>query len=170
MGRSGQVGSVLVVVGIVGAMAYFGLRASVFPNVPVSVDATETSSIDQLRGAKKKLVLALLIPGDPVSGQVVEMLKAEQATYDAKAAFAGLLFADPAALDQFRAAHDVPYPLVSITPQTNPVQYNEVVKAVGGASSRFYGGTVVVLDAARKIVKQVNGNEAERLSETLKGL
>lgn len=70
MGRGGQVGAVALVVGIVGVMAYFGMRASVFPNVPVSVDATETSSIDQLRGGKKKLVLALLIPGDPLSGQV----------------------------------------------------------------------------------------------------
>jgi hypothetical protein len=161
---------VALVVGIVGVMAYFGMRASVFPNVPVSVDATETSSIDQLRGGKKKLVLALLIPGDPLSGQVVEMLKAEQAAHDAKAAFAGLLFADPGALDQFRASHELPYPLVSLTPQTNPVQYNEVVKAVGGASSRFYGGTVVVLDGKRKIVEQVNGNELETLSEALKGL
>lgn len=169
-GRGSQIAAVVAVVGIVGVMAYFGLRSEEFPDVPISIDATEGTTIGQLRGAKKKLVLALLIPGDPVSGQVVDMLKAEHAAADAKATFAALLFADPASAEAFKTSHDLPYNVYSLTPQTSPVHYNQVVKAVGGSSGRMYGGTVVVLDASRKIAKQVNGNEAENLSAILKGL
>lgn len=170
MEGKGQYVTVAVVVGIVGVMAYFGLRSPVFPNVTAGVDATETTTIDQMRGARRKLVLVLVIPGDPVSAQAVELLKAQHAANEAKAAFAALVFGDPSVSEAFRTARDLPYAVYSLNPQANPVQYNELVKTVGGWRSRFYGGTVVLLDANRKVFAQVDGIELEHLNDLIKKL
>ena len=170
MDGKGQYLTAAVIVVLVGVMAFFGLRAPVFPNVTVAVDATETITVEQMRGTRRKLVLALVIPGDPVSAQAVELLRAQHAAHDAQAAFAALIFTDPASAETFRQSKDLPFALYSISPQSNPVQYNELVKTVGGWRSRFYGGTVVLLDANRKVSAQVDGIELEHLDDLIKKL
>lgn len=170
MEGKGQYVTAAVIVVLVGVLAFFGLRSPVFPNVSAGVDATETITVDQMRGTRKKLVLALVIPGDPVSAQAVELLKAQHAAHEAQAAFVALVFGDPTVSEAFRTARDLPYAVYSLNPQSNPVQYNELVKTVGGWRSRFYGGTVVLLDANRKVTAQVDGIELEHLGDLIKKL
>ena len=170
MEGKGQYVTAAVIVGLVGIVGFFALRSPVFPNVTAGVDATETTTVEQMRGTRKKLVLALVIPGDPVSAQAVELLKAHHAAHETKAAFAALVFGDPSVAEAFRTARDLPYAVYSLNPQSNPVQYNELVKTVGGWRSRFYGGTVVLLDANRKVNAQVDGMELENLGNLIKKL
>jgi hypothetical protein len=170
MEGKGQYVTAAVIVGLVGVVGFFALRSPVFPNVTASIDATETTTVDQMRGTRKKLVLALVIPGDPVSAQAVELLKAQHAAHEANAAFAALVFGDPSVAESFRTTRDLPYAVYSLNPQSNPVQYNELVKTVGGWRSRFYGGTVVLLDANRKVTAQVDGIEFEHLGDLIKKL
>jgi hypothetical protein len=157
----------VAIVGVFGGLAWFGFRATEFPNVSVMVDADQSTRLSEVRGSNPKLVLALLIPGDPVSNQSVTLLKARHQANEQKATFAALLLTDPANAETFRQAHELPFSVYSLNPTDDPVDYNAIVKALGGWRSRFYGGTVVVLDSKQKIIAKLEGIELEHLDDAI---
>ncbi len=162
--------SLAAILGVFGALAYFGFRSPEFPDVSLALDAETTVKVSQARGGKPKLVVALLIPGDPVSEKSVMLLKERFQANEAKAAFAAVLFSNSAAAETFRQTHDLPYPVYSLDPPQNPVEYNSLVKTVGGFRSRFYGGTVLVVDSKQKMVSKIEGLELENLDDLIKKL
>lgn len=162
--------ALVAIVGVFGALAYFGFRSPEFPDVSLTQDAETRVKISQARGGKPRLVVALLIPGDPVSEKSVMLLKERFQANETKAAFAAVLFSNSAAGETFRQTHDLPYPVYSLNPSEEPVDYNALVKTVGGFRSRFYGGTVVVIDSNQKMVSKVEGLELEKLDDLIKKL
>ncbi len=160
-------GAALAVVAL--GLAFMTFRPSEFPNTTLSAGG-ESSTIDQLRGTKPKLVLALIMPNDVMSKAAVEKLKGEYVRLEGRATFAALMFADETQAAAFEKANELPFAVYSLTPQQHPVEYNEVVKTVGGFRKRFFVGTVLVLDSKRKITQQVNGDELENLGAVLQKL
>ena len=154
---------------VLAGLAWTVFKPTVVPNVTMTA-AGESTTVDQVRGQKLKLVLALIHPTDPNSKTAVTMLKTQFATYEGRATFAGLMLADAAAAEAFEKDQDLPFTVYAMTPQQNPAEYNEPVKAVGGFRNRFFVGTVLVLDQSRRISVQVNGNELENLSSALSKL
>lgn len=161
---------IVAVVGILGALAWTTFRAPIFPNVTLTSPEGESVTIDQLRAGKSRLVVALIMPTDALSKAAVGKLKAQHPALEPKATVIGFMMADPAAAAAFARDNDLPFSVYSLTPQANPIEYNEVVKTVGGFRRRFFVGTVLVLDDSRKIKEQVNGDELENLTSTLEKL
>lgn len=60
--------------------------------------------------------------------------------------------------------------MYSLSPPENPVEFNQLVKVVGGFRSRFYGGTVLLIDSKQKLVAKVEGLELEHLDDLIKKL
>ena len=160
----------LAFVGVLVGLASFALRAPAFPDLSLSVDAERTVKISQARGGKDQLVVALIKPGDPVSEKCVMLLKERIKTNERKAAFAAVVFTDPAGAEAFRLSHDLPYPVYSLDPPQNPVEFNSLVKTVGGYRSRFSGGTVLVVDSKQRMVSKVDGRELENLDDLFEKL
>jgi hypothetical protein len=161
--------AVVLVLGIVGYFVFHALNPTQFPNLPAATRKGKVS-VDELRGDKPKLVLALLIPGDPMSKAAVAVLKTQQEKNLGHANFAALLMADPAAAATYEEEAQLPFTVYSFEPNANPIEFNQMVNAVGGFKNRFYGGTVVVLNASRGIKKQVDGNELQGLAEAISDL
>lgn len=168
-GKSSTWLAMAFVVCVFGTIGYLVFRASTFPNLAVS-SASETLNIDEVRGEKAKLVLVLLIPGDPVSKAAAELLKAEYATYEGSAAFAGVLVSSPTAAAAYEKALELPYPVYSLVGEPQRELYMEMLKAVGGATERVPGGTVLFLDKDRLITKNVSGTDLMGLPDKLKKL
>jgi len=161
--------AIAVVVVALGGLGFTVFRPAYFPNVTVASDA-DPVTIDQVRGERPTLVLALLAPGDPMSKAALTKMSADYEKYEPRASFAGLVFGTPAQAAAWQKEQQLPFPVYALAPQENPVDYNQIVKTLGGFRNRFYIGTVVVLTSSRRISQQVNGNELENLSDTLKKL
>ena len=166
MGGRNSWGAVLAGLTVLGGLGFWTFRPAVIPNVTV-VSEGEALTLDQVRGDKRKLVLALIHPSDPNSKAAVATLKAQFPTWETRATFAGLVLADPASAAAFQKENELPFTVYAFTPQEHPEAYNELVKAVGGFRNRFFVGTVLVLDQSRRISQQVNGDELEKLPATL---
>lgn len=162
--------AIAAIVAIFGVLAYFGFRSPEFPDVSLSLDAETTVKVHDVRAPRPKLVLALIIPGDPLSEKSLQLLKERHEANEAKATFAAILFANVADAERFRQSHELPYDVYSLSPPENPVEYNQLVKVVGGWRSRFYGGTVLLIDSKQKLVAKVEGIELEHLDELIKKL
>jgi hypothetical protein len=158
--------AIAVVVVALGGLGFTIFRPAYFPNVLVASDA-DPVTIDQVRGERPTLVLAMVVPGDAVSKAALTQMSAGYEKYEPKASFAGLVFGSPAQAAAWQKELQLPFPLYAVSPQENPVEYNQIVKTLGGFRNRFYVGTVVVLSSSRRISQQVNGNELENLSATL---
>lgn len=151
-------------------LAYFALRAPELPDLSLTAEGPTPVTFSQARAGKPKLVVALILPGDPVSEKSVQRLKEHHAASQMKAAFAGVVFGDIAAAQAFRQSHDLPYPVYSLDRRQNPVEFNGLVKTVGGFRSRVYGGTVFVVDSKQKVIATVERDELLNLDELLEKL
>lgn len=161
--------AIVVVVLALGGLGFATLRPTYFPNVAASSDA-DPVTIDQMRGQRPSLVLALVMTGDPVSKAALTRMAAEYEKAEPRASFAALTFGTVAQAAAWQKDLNLPFPVYAVSSGENPVEYNQIVKTLGGFRNRFYLGTVVVLTSSRRISQQVNGNELESLPDALNKL
>ena len=161
--------AIAVVVLALGGLGFETFRPSYFPNVAAASDA-DPVTIDQMRGARPSLVLALVMTGDPISKAALTRMAADYERCEPRASFAALTFGTPAQAEAWQKDLKLPFPVYAVSASENPVEYNQIVKTLGGFRNRFYLGTVVVLTSSRRISRQVNGPDLEELPGVLSKL
>jgi hypothetical protein len=162
--------------GGVGAYFFF-TRAPELPELVLLDEDGSQFSLDSLRGENFHLVLVLLTTKDPVSAFTARIIQEARARLGAELSFAGLVFQGGAADRQrFASENGLTFPLYPLHIQSAPnpfavQQFFELAgKSHGLRGAMIQSGTILVVDARRRLQVLLTGEDAQLLPEKLQKL
>ncbi|MBW2525006.1 MAG: hypothetical protein JRI23_12550 [Deltaproteobacteria bacterium] len=171
-GKGPIIGMAVAAVIAVGVLVY-KLWPETLPNLVLQDEEGESVTFDSLRGDKQFMVLALFLKGCPISEFSVEQLHSNYEAWAQKASFVGLLVAPAAEATSYEEDQEIEFPVYGLRSATDPYAVNELFEKVGssyGTGAAVYGGTVVVADADRTVVKIFEKEELREMPQQLSAL
>jgi hypothetical protein len=142
-------------------------RPAQIPNLEFADTEDETYSLDELMNEKDYLLLVVLGSKDMMSQFAAGKLTEWYPDYSDDVAFVGLLIQGKGAADKFQSDKELPFDVFSIRSGTDRQAVNDFItksgKEYGCAGSAVYTGTVIVLDAERKMLFKLEKEQIEEL-------
>jgi len=143
------------------------------PNVVMSDANGHAVTLDDMRGARPRLLVVFLLPGCSMSKFAADTIKAAFPDRSERIAFVGLFFGNQAQAGDYAKSMDLPFPVYGLQDNKDPFLLQELMKKVGTSDwlvHGIYGGTTFVLDDRNRILFKLEKEDVRKLPEKLASL
>jgi hypothetical protein len=160
----------LVLASTLGCGVYNWLRPPTVPDIIFVNASGDRVTLNDVWGDKNLLVAVFLIPGCSMTLTSLELLREPYAAYWDRVAFVGIVMGSKAQAEQMTNEPGIPFPAFGVRDSPDVLSVNDLIRAAGTSTcgrAQVYGGTVLVVNKQRKLVRSLVKEEVRELPKLL---